>query len=831
MGIGKGNQMANYMNFLFAILIMFVVIPVSAQTIVIQGEAGQKLGRIYGAAETRDQHFDTDTLAVSRGNAEHRSLLRFDLSQIPDGAIVRDAVLMLFQEKQYHAKANVIGIYRVEEDWSDATVTWNSRSDGTGWSTSGGTYASTQLASAEVSGDFGAGWVAFQGKELAEQINKWRSGDEQNFGLIAKSEFVHKGLSINVFSTDFNADEPLVPKLVCSLDGPIDLREHGYISRADMAREWLRGLMAQIKVPAAHAGVVSNKQLQELSRDIEALADVHDVDEVVSGFEKRIMQARFTLMNQLWPGSHFKVWQMGPWDRLDRLAMPVESDPQVNIGMLAESYAEASFALTNLGDSPRNLKIAIKGAASEMANAITLRSSYWIKARPQNNRRGTAWPIWIDDALPLIPSDGVIEFDAGQTRRIWLAIDSRQLTHGKHEASITVTDPQSGMEVAVSVRIDVASTALQHDEDLHVFTYGYLNRPSTTAHREFAINDMKEHYQNTYVLNLYPDVSVDAQGNITGTPDFTAIKQYLATIPDAKQVIFFWHWDGDGSRATFGRQVQWGSSEWRNAFTQWLNLWYAAMAEVGFGPDRVLMYPMDETYDNTIWGEVEYEALLVAAKQIKRINPKYRLYMNPVAFAPEDKAYLQPLVSVVDVWAPVQSLYHDGVTAWPRPFDQDSKNQFRQWFRDICDSGAWLWSYQCDGPMKTMDVNGYYRQYAWRAWRDGIKGLGIWSYNDVRGESSWDDFDGPTGDFAMVYERRDAPGEIASTSEPLIPSRRWHAWRAGIQEYMLLSQARRENVISEQTLNQMISAVLEQKDDSAVYEAAVKQLQNKLTQR
>lgn len=68
---------------------------------------------------------------------------------------------------------------------------------------------------------------------------------------------------------------------------------------------------------------------------------------------------------------------------------------------------------------------------------------------------------------------------------------------------------------------------------------------------------------------------------------------------------------------------------------------------------------------------------------------------------------------------------------------------------------------------------------AWKAFRDGYKGIGFWAYADT-GDSgtAWDDFDGKNPDYAVIYE---------GPNNTIISSRRWEAWRMGIEDYELLT--------------------------------------------
>jgi hypothetical protein len=70
----------------------------------------------------------------------------------------------------------------------------------------------------------------------------------------------------------------------------------------------------------------------------------------------------------------------------------------------------------------------------------------------------------------------------------------------------------------------------------------------------------------------------------------------------------------------------------------------------------------------------------------------------------------------------------------------------------------------------------------WKAFLLGFKGAGFWAYADIGGGqdpgTAWDDFDGNNPDYAVIYE-----GE----GNTVLSSRRWDAWRVGVEDYELLT--------------------------------------------
>ncbi len=101
---------------------------------------------------TMDTYLASDTPESSKGyattfyvgfiapNAARRALLKFDLSELPAGAAVTDAELVLYTQTPatggYNCTMNVL----MWTDWEDEFARWTYRSEDSPWNTPGGDY-------------------------------------------------------------------------------------------------------------------------------------------------------------------------------------------------------------------------------------------------------------------------------------------------------------------------------------------------------------------------------------------------------------------------------------------------------------------------------------------------------------------------------------------------------------------------------------------------------------------------------------------------------------------------------------------------------------------
>jgi hypothetical protein len=132
------------------------------------------------------------------GGSPRRSLIRFDLSAIPDQAVIDSVTITLFMS-QSGAGDTEVSFHRLLADWGESTsdasggegggapaqmgdATWNDRFfPGIAWANAGGDFVAEASATITVGGvgdyDWGSGL-------LASDVQTWLDGDADNFGWL-----------------------------------------------------------------------------------------------------------------------------------------------------------------------------------------------------------------------------------------------------------------------------------------------------------------------------------------------------------------------------------------------------------------------------------------------------------------------------------------------------------------------------------------------------------------------------------------------------------------------------------------------------------------------
>ncbi|WP_248579445.1 DNRLRE domain-containing protein [Nocardioides sp. InS609-2] len=173
----------------------------------------------YGAADG----LLAGTMVSGSQNSVWRSLLTFDLSDIPQGAAIGDATLSLFQ--QYNTGAGTVDVHRVTRAWHEGTggagntaqctdngATWYVSDGTTPWSTQGGDIATEPAASKVPSAggrdDFG----------IRDLVQGWANGSSPNFGMAIKTRTETLGAEsrVSYHSDDMTVSPSLRPRLAVS---------------------------------------------------------------------------------------------------------------------------------------------------------------------------------------------------------------------------------------------------------------------------------------------------------------------------------------------------------------------------------------------------------------------------------------------------------------------------------------------------------------------------------------------------------------------------------------------------------------------------------------
>lgn len=173
----------------------------------------------YGAEE-RIQFGTTDT-HISRG------FMDFDLTAIPQGSRITGATLSLWHYSSIK-RAATVNVHRATAAWEEGSglstctddgATWYERDGGVPWSTLGGDFHPTVMASMSNAAGESASWDDF---EIASLVQQWVDGSTPNHGLVLKyaDETLLADNRYRYHSDDFSVTPTLRPRFSVTYEEP-----------------------------------------------------------------------------------------------------------------------------------------------------------------------------------------------------------------------------------------------------------------------------------------------------------------------------------------------------------------------------------------------------------------------------------------------------------------------------------------------------------------------------------------------------------------------------------------------------------------------------------
>jgi hypothetical protein len=493
-----------------------------------------------------------------------------------------------------------------------------------------------------------------------------------------------------------------------------------------------------------------------------------------------------------------------PMDVVYEKEMPLKDNKthQIDVKLWGNEYESAAFNIINCSENTLKMSVSISPLTGpghqqiDSKDTFTVRRAIYVRASEAGS---------IADALVL--QQRPFEITPGELQQIWLTIYNPSLGAGNYNCTIAVSADVNGTSMpveAIPVNLEVKEQRIPEKSALQTCNWAYYD----VAEASNMADDLRRHYTNVYVVPAqdlpFLRFSSDKPG-VVRKPDYTRLDNILKEYNYTR--VFMLGLNFNATQKDFGRfgSVQWMTPQWKETFNAWLKDLVNHLKERGVGYDRFVLYPFDESLCD------DYYEL---AKIIKAADPKIRLYANSFGSGPNEFLRFRDLI---DIWC----LQDSHCVRYP------------DWFKTIKSFGKEMWTYECLRPAKAQEPYSYYRLMPWRAFQRGQSGAGFWLYYDGNGFESgavpWDDTLRPYGYSSVVYGAKES--KVNTYGEPIIPSRRWEAWREGVEDYQYLYQVQQTiNKLKikdatkvktlQKTLDEQVNRVINNPNDSnIVYQA------------
>jgi len=390
----------------------------------------------------------------------------------------------------------------------------------------------------------------------------------------------------------------------------------------------------------------------------------------------------------------------------------------------------------------------------------------------------------VADPLPEMNQARTLFLPAGESRQVWVRLDTSALPPGAYASSVTLSPFDRRLPPkAVPLNITVLPVRLPDRMPIAVFNWDY-------ARNELYVRDLAEHRNNTFLMSTKCLASFDKNGNLANPADWSSYDKMLQVkLRYARRhggIVLFSYGIVRDFHVKHESLHGWEFMDepWRKAFKTWV-LEFERHLRDDLGMDY-------GEYAVQLWDEAtgsKAELAVQGGRFMRSFAPRIRTCMDGAQSVAEVKA-MDPMI---DLWIPHQSaLYHS-----------KEAEQLRALYRALSEKGEPVWTYTCSTSMKSLHPLDYYRLKEWRVWELGLQGSCFWAYNSWRGDP-WNDFDGPIADCGTVYDGPHGP----------ITSRRWEATREGREDYLCLHLLRQAGKAAggetEQAVESLLTDVVQQ---------------------
>ncbi|MFP3903511.1 MAG: glycoside hydrolase domain-containing protein, partial [Armatimonadota bacterium] len=362
----------------------------------------------------------------------------------------------------------------------------------------------------------------------------------------------------------------------------------------------------------------------------------------------------------------------------------------------------------------------------------------------------------VADPLPEMGQAKIVSVPPGESRQIWLTLNTENLPPGEYTSTITFMpfDPDLP-KTQIPVNMRVRPVRLLDHMPILTYHWDYFSRDYSEAY----VRNLADHYVNCFSMktrHVFPEY--DTQGNIVKKYDWSSQDRVLHTkLHYARKsgglIVYSYGVAYDFDRYSNRYGWEFMSEPYKRAFAAHLREFERHLRDdIGISHDEYVVQIWDEAHHRG-----QGEKAVRMAQFMREIVPEMQTCMDggpPIEDLPE----VNPLV---DSWIPhMAHLWDDGV-----------QPEVQRWK----DTGKPVCTYTTAHPKKALDPHGYFRLQPWKVWQLGLDGdfyWGVYSY----GTDIWNDFDGNRHDNVVVYPSPEGP----------VTSRRWEATREGREDYIAL---------------------------------------------
>lgn len=425
-----------------------------------------------------------------------------------------------------------------------------------------------------------------------------------------------------------------------------------------------------------------------------------------------------------------KSWgieQVNQWDALEKFHKPTSLKDQIDYDYVLpiNNVQYGAFVITNSSAQEQKILIDFVGTNKIRHSRIDVFEVPFVHV--------TDGEIVPD---PLVPIKSSLFLKEGQSKMILFKLEGK--TKGEETHVIHFRNQDVNAKIKISLNI-IQIPSLKGNEILNANVWSYFHYPILKNNKKIVSEDLHKHLINTIVVHT-------SALPLMNSSDFSKLKLYLNGVNKFDKILIFPNFTyEDRKNGYIGGKFM--SEDWKKRFTRWYSDLLNAMKEIGYENKNIYFYPYDEVSgDENIRDYVKFARW--AKQNVKGIQ-LYATITNPKA--------LNALIPFMDI---IQLHHSDGLT------------------KSLPKHSSEIWTYSGSSPMRTLSPYSYFRLMAWQAFLEDYKGIGFWNYSSS--EPTYP-FDKPmlntSTDYSVIY---------TGSNNVLYSTRRWEAFRLGLEDYNLL---------------------------------------------
>jgi len=479
-------------------------------------------------------------------------------------------------------------------------------------------------------------------------------------------------------------------------------------------------------------------------------------------------------------GKGYVVWGKNIWDPLRPWDMPAPNVPalkKIQIRAVGNEYESACATVSNVSSIPLVLRVeppllfevksgmvsppmgpyfdtvrhTVPSIAGGPGGWITLRRVAFAET-------GAAMH---GDALPELGEASLFTVPPMSSGQLWLTISTKNVPPGRYQTMLRMKPVRTAIfkESRIDIELEVLKTRLTGSPPIRTSGWSYPRFTEIVRHDRTAVQDQLDHYMDTFDVEIWLCGSYGVyspDGRVIKPMDYEILDRHLDLYKNGELLLIYTSGiTGASIQTPEGiQEVPMGHKWWDPGYKAWYNGVVKHLLSRGLTYDDFAFFPMDEPTNSE-----RAAKYLHAVKAAKEADPKARTFVTA------------PGVSLERLreWAPYTDIY---CLAGP---DEDEKA------RALIAEGKEVWYYS-GAAAKNHEPIGVARRNFWQAFHLGLKGQAVWSYccsgwQKTGEETAWTELDqGGRGDASMIYRGKHGP----------VTSKRWEAWRDGVEDNWLL---------------------------------------------